>query len=86
MDTIRTVTCIALTTVAASLGFVVDSEGQVGNTTGIVNPNLAGEEELLTLQHVNRGLVSQIVDQRPFLSVLDPARLAQPVTERGPAE
>ena len=82
MDTIRTVTCIALTTVAASLGFVVDSEGQVGNTTGIVNPNLAGEEELLTLQHVNRGLVSQIVDQRPFLSVLDlHALLSQSLNE-----
>ena len=35
------------------------------------HPHLAGEEELLALQHVNPGLVSQIVRQRPFLSILD---------------
>ena len=71
MDTIGTVACIALITVAATLSFAAAPEGQVGNTTGIVNPNLAGEEELLALQHVNPGLVSKIVDQRPFLSMLD---------------
>ena len=71
MNTIGTVTCIALITVAATLSFAAAPEGQVGNTTGIVNPNLAGEEELLALQHVNPGLVSKIVDQRPFLSMLD---------------
>ena len=71
MDQIRTVACIAVTVVAASLGFVADAAGQVGNTTGIVNPNLAGEAELLALQHLNPRLVSQIVDQRPFLSMDD---------------
>ena len=71
MDKFRTVACIALTTVAATLTFVTASESQVGTTTGIVNPNLAGEGELAALQHVTPGLVSQIVDQRPFLSMLD---------------
>ena len=71
MDRISTVAWIALTTVAVSLGFVVGSEGQVGNTTGLVNPNLAAEEELLALQHLNPRLVSQIVDQRPLLNMLD---------------
>ena len=70
MDTIRTVV-IVMMTIAASLAFVADSEAQVGNATGIVNPNLAGEAELLALPHVNHVLVVQIVSQRPFLSMID---------------
>ncbi len=70
MDTIRTV-AIVMMTVAASLAFVADSEGQVGNTTGIVNPNLASAAELLALPHVNQALVMRIVSQRPFLSMVD---------------
>ena len=70
MDTIRTVV-IVMMTIAASLAFVADSETQVGNATGIVNPNLAGEAELLALSHVNHALVVQIVSQRPFLSMVD---------------
>ena len=58
-------------TIAASLAFVADSEAQVGNATGIVNPNLAGEAELLALPHVNHVLVVQIVSQRPFLNMID---------------
>ena len=70
MDTIRTVAIVMMTTVA-SLAFAADSEAQVGNATGIVNPNLAGEAELLALQHVNHALVAQIISQRPFLSMVD---------------
>ena len=71
MDTIRTL-ALVLITGAASLAFAADSEGQVGkNTAGIVNPNLAGEEELLALASVNQALVVEIFDQRPFLSMLD---------------
>ena len=70
MDTIRTVV-ILMMTIAASLAFVADSETKVGNATGIVNPNLAGEAELLALSHVNHALVVQIVSQRPFLSMVD---------------
>ena len=70
MDTIRTVV-IVMMTIAASLAFVADSETKVGNATGIVNPNLAGEAELLALSHVNHALVVQIVSQRPFLSMVD---------------
>ena len=42
MDTIRTVVIVTMA-IAASLAFVTDSEAQVGNAPGIVNPNLAGE-------------------------------------------
>ena len=69
MDTIRTVVIVTMA-IAASLAFVTDSEAQVGNAPGIVNPNLAGEAELLALPHVNHALVVQIVGQRPFLSMV----------------
>ena len=70
MDTIKTLALVVIT-VAASMAFVADSEGQVGSSTGIVNPNLAGETELLALPSINQALVTQIVDQRPFLSMVD---------------
>ena len=70
MDTIKTLALVVMT-VAASMAFVADSEGQVGSSTGIVNPNLAGETELLALPSINQALVTQIVDQRPFLSMVD---------------
>ena len=68
MDTIRTLALVVMT-VAASMAFVADSEGQVGSSTGIVNPNLAGETELLALPSINQALVTQIVNQRPFLNL-----------------
>ena len=70
MDTIKTLALVVMT-VAASMAFVADSEGQVGSSTGIVNPNLAGETELLALPSIHQALVTQIVDQRPFLSMVD---------------
>ena len=37
--------------------------------TGVLNPNLAGEAELLALPHLNAALVQGIQDQRPFLNM-----------------
>jgi DNA uptake protein ComE-like DNA-binding protein len=42
---------------------------QVGKNTGVLNPNLAGEKELLALPHLNAELVKAILDKRPFLSM-----------------
>lgn len=42
---------------------------QVGKNLGVLNPNLAGEKELLALPHLNAKLVKNILDKRPFLSV-----------------
>lgn len=71
MENTRTLARIVLMLVAVGPGFIVDSEGQVGDTAGIVNPNLAGEQELLALPHVNARITSQILDQRPFLRMHD---------------
>ncbi|HSF14609.1 MAG TPA: helix-hairpin-helix domain-containing protein [Vicinamibacteria bacterium] len=44
---------------------------QVGKSSGVVNPNLAGKEELLALPHLDETLVTAIMEKRPFLSMMD---------------
>ena len=51
---------------AASSGFA-----QVGkNTSGVLDPNIATEQQLLALPGMNATIVKSIIDQRPFLSML----------------
>ncbi len=45
--------------------------GQVGDSSGLVNPNLAGEEELHALPHLTDKLVQELLDNRPFLSMTE---------------
>ena len=40
---------------------------QVGNNSGLLNPNLAGREELVALPQLDEALVDAILDGRPFL-------------------
>ena len=42
---------------------------QVGNNTGLLNPNLAGREELVALPQLDEALVDAILDERPFLDM-----------------
>jgi DNA uptake protein ComE-like DNA-binding protein len=42
---------------------------QVGKNMGVLNPNLAGKEELLALPQLDENLVEAILEQRPFLSM-----------------
>ncbi len=42
---------------------------QVGNNTSLLNPNLAGREELVALPQLNEALVDAILDERPFLDM-----------------
>jgi DNA uptake protein ComE-like DNA-binding protein len=60
-------------TAAALVFLALASNGalhaQVGNNTAVLNPNLAGEEELRALPHLTTSLVETIMDQRPFLSM-----------------
>ena len=39
---------------------------QVGSSKGLVEPNLAGEKELLALPHLNATIVKGIMERRPF--------------------
>ena len=52
-----------------SVGIAVSA--QVGRATGLVEPNLAGEKELLALPHLNATLVKGIMERRPFLSMTE---------------
>jgi DNA uptake protein ComE-like DNA-binding protein len=47
------------------------ASAQVGRATGLVEPNLAGEKELLALPHLNATLVKGIMERRPFLSMTE---------------
>jgi DNA uptake protein ComE-like DNA-binding protein len=44
-------------------------QGQVGGAQGLVNPDVAGEKELLALPHMNAALVKRIMAERPFSSM-----------------
>jgi len=53
------------------LGLSNPLEGQVGQSGGLVNPDLASEKELLALPHMNATMVKSIMEQRPFSSISD---------------
>ncbi len=42
---------------------------QVGNNTSLLNPNLAGREELVALPQLDEALVNAILNERPFLEM-----------------
>ncbi len=62
----RMLTCVTMLSLALAIGV---TNAQVGKNQGVLNPNLAGEKELLALPHLNAKLVKNILDKRPFLSV-----------------
>jgi len=51
------------------LVFFNAGQSQVGQSQGMVNPDLANEKELFALPHMNPALVKSIVEQRPFLTM-----------------
>lgn len=42
---------------------------QLGRQQGLLDPNVAAEQDLLALPHLNAQLVKEITTQRPFLSI-----------------
>lgn len=77
---------IALALVAA---VTLSSVGaaQLGRQQGLVDPNVATEQQLLAVPHMNAALVKGIMDKRPFLSIvelntfLSPTLSAEQLTE-----
>jgi len=47
------------------------ARAQVGGNQGVLNPNQAGEEQLLALPHLDQALVKGIMERRPFLSLTE---------------
>lgn len=44
---------------------------QVGKSLGVLDPNLAPEQELVALPHLNSTIVKGLLEKRPFLSMAD---------------
>ena len=63
------------------------TQAQVGNTTDVINPNVADEDQLTGVAHLDDALVAAIVDQRPFADTLElNALLSQSLNEAQRAE
>ena len=58
-------------TATCLLALVPPVAAQVGANEGLLNPNLAGSEELLAVPHLRQALVDAIEEQKPFLRVAD---------------
>jgi DNA uptake protein ComE-like DNA-binding protein len=55
---------------ALIFSFADFGQSQVGQSQ-LINPDIAGEKELLALPHMNAAMVKNILDQRPFLQMAD---------------
>jgi DNA uptake protein ComE-like DNA-binding protein len=67
MNRIRTLAAALLALAAAA----TTTSAQVGRGTGMVDPNLATEKELLALPGVTPAIAKTIIDRRPFLSITE---------------
>ena len=67
-NTMRT---MGLAVSAMALVLAVGARAQVGDSGGVVNPNLAGVDELRGLPHLRGPIVDGLMARRPFLSMLD---------------
>jgi DNA uptake protein ComE-like DNA-binding protein len=47
------------------------AHAQLGRQQGLIEPNVAGEKELLAVPHMTPALVKGIMERRPFLSITD---------------
>lgn len=54
---------------ALSLGLTTAAMAQVGNNSGVLNPNQASAEELAALPHVDKALAEKIIAARPHLGM-----------------
>lgn len=53
------------------LGLAAGAGAQVGDSGGVVNPNLASADELRGLPHLTGPIVDGLMERRPFLSMTD---------------
>jgi len=53
------------------LGLAAGARAQVGDGTGVMNPNTAGADELGGLPHLSGATVDGLLERRPFLSMTD---------------
>ncbi|HSA56223.1 MAG TPA: hypothetical protein VLE53_10980 [Gemmatimonadaceae bacterium] len=56
---------------AASVAVTVPAAAQLGRQQGLIDPNVATEQQLLAVPHLNATLVKGIMDRRPFMSIVE---------------
>jgi len=61
----------ALSTLLFALTFVIPAAAQTVPSDRLLNPNVATEQELLALPHLNATLVRSVVAKRPYKTMLD---------------
>lgn len=54
-----------------SLALVSTANAQLGRQQGLLDPNIAGEKDLLALPHLDSTIVKGLMERRPFLSMAD---------------
>ena len=69
-DATRTV-CAVLSAMTLAVGLAAGVRAQVGDSGGIVNPNLASADELLGSPHLTGPIVDDLMERRPFLNMTD---------------
>ncbi len=62
---------VAAVVTIALLGATGIAGAQVGKNTSVLNPNIAGADELRAIPHLTETLVRQIIEERPFLAMSD---------------
>ncbi len=62
---------VAAVVTIALLGATGIAGAQVGKNTSVLNPNIAGADELRAIPHLTEPLVRQIIEERPFLAMSD---------------
>jgi DNA uptake protein ComE-like DNA-binding protein len=60
-----------LMAVVMTLAALVGLQAEVGKSVGIIDPNLASEQELTALPHMNATLAKSLLAARPFMSATE---------------
>jgi len=55
----------------ATLALGIQGSAQVGKSAGVLDPNIASEQELLKVPHMTPAIVKGLLDKRPFLTMTD---------------
>jgi len=53
------------------LAWSVSAHAQVGKSLGVVDANLAAEQDLLAMPHMTPAIVKGLIEKRPFASITD---------------
>lgn len=56
---------------AAGAILVSPADAQLGRQMGLLDPNVATEQQLLTVPHLNATIVKALMDKRPFMNIVE---------------